>query len=349
MITMDYTQFTPNPLKNKHLTLTERVKIELMLRDGKTAYAISKALERPINTISNEIGRGTVDQIKAGKRIRIYLADAGQARYAENRKACRKHYQVLECEEFVRHIETAMIENSWSVDAAVGRARETASFPKTLCTKTIYNYIDLGLIRIKNHHLPLKLRRKAKGSVIRKNKKILGDSISDRPEHINDREEFGHWEIDTVIGSKSKKDEALLTLVERKTRNTLVRKIPGKTVEAVMAELERLREDFGSGFSRVFKTITSDNGSEFSDLATLEISDTKVYFTHPYSSFERGTNERHNGLLRRFIPKGKWIAGYSHEGIGLLEDWINGLPRKILGYKAPEELFDLELDLIYAR
>jgi IS30 family transposase len=115
-----------------------------------------------------------------------------------------------------------------------------------------------------------------------------------------------------------------------------------------MAELERLREDFGNGFSRVFKTITSDNGSEFSELATLEISDTKVYFTHPYSSFERGTNERHNGLLRRFIPKGKWIAGYSHEAISLLEDWINGLPRKILGYKAPEELFDLELDLIYA-
>ena len=77
----------------------------------------------------------------------------------------------------------------------MGRARETASFPKTLCTKTIYNYIDLGFIRIKNHHLPLKLRRKAKGSVIRKNKKILGDSISDRPEHINDREEFGHWRL----------------------------------------------------------------------------------------------------------------------------------------------------------
>ena len=130
---MDYTQFTPNPRRNKHLTLTERVKIELMLNDGKTAYAISKALERPINTILNEIKRGTVDQIKVGKRIRIYLADAGQARYTENRKDCRKQYQVLECEDFVRHIETAMIEKSWSVDAAVGRAREAATFSKTLC------------------------------------------------------------------------------------------------------------------------------------------------------------------------------------------------------------------------
>ena len=85
---MDYTQFTPNPRRNKHLTLTERIKIELMLREGKSAYAISKAMNRPINTILNEIRRGTVDQIKVGIRIRIYLADAGQARYTENRKAC---------------------------------------------------------------------------------------------------------------------------------------------------------------------------------------------------------------------------------------------------------------------
>lgn len=320
-----------------------------MLKEGKTAYAISKVLERPINTILNEIRRGTVEQKKICKIIRIYLADAGQAIYDKNRKACCKQHQVLECEDFVRHIETAMIENSWSVDSAVGHARANGTFNKTLCTKTIYNYIDLGLIKIKNHHLPLKLRRKIKGSIIRKNKKILGDSIDKRPVHINDRQEFGHWEIDTVIGSKSKKDEALLTLVERKTRNALVRKIQGKTKEAVMDALERLKVDFGCKFSQVFKTITSDNGCEFSDLATLEISDTKVYFTHPYSSFERGTNERHNGMLRRFIPKGKWISNYSHEAITRLEDWINYLPRKILGYKTPEELFDLELDLIYSR
>ena len=115
-----------------------------------------------------------------------------------------------------------------------------------------------------------------------------------------------------------------------------------------MSEIERLKEDFGSGFSSVFKSITSDNGSEFSGLAILEGSETKIYFTHPYSSFERGTNERHNGLLRRFIPKGKRITDYSHDVIWRLEEWINGLPRKIFGYKTPEELFDAELDLIYA-
>lgn len=346
---MDYIQCTPNPRKNKHLSLTERVKIELMLQEGKTAYAIAKALQRSINTILNEIRRGSVDQIKAGKKIRIYLADAGQARYAENRKACRKPYQVLECEDFLHYIEGAMIQKGWSVDAAVGKARMDGNFRKTLSTRTLYHYIDLGLLRIKNHHLPLKLRRKTKDRVLRRNKKVLGNSIDHRPEHINTREEFGHWEIDTLIGSKSSKDDVLLTLVERKTRNTLVRKISGKTAQAVMAEMKQLRKEFGNGFSRVFRSITSDNGSEFSELATLEVQGTKVYFTHPYSSFERGTNERHNGLLRRFLPKGKWISDYSHEAIDRLEDWMNGLPRKILGYKTPEELFDWELDRIYAR
>jgi IS30 family transposase len=345
---MDYTQFTSNPRKNKHLTLTERVKIELMTNDGKTPYVISKALNRPINTILGELKRGTVDQIKVGKTLKIYLADAGQARYKENRKGCCRKYQVLECDDFIKHIECEMLKNDWSVDSAVGRTVASGTFTKTLCTKTIYNYIDLGLMGIKNFHLPLKLRRKTKGSRIRKNKKILGDSIKDRPEHINNRQEFGHWEIDTVIGSKSKEDEVLLTLVERKTRNALVRKIPGKTTEAVMAEMERLKEDFGSMFAQVFKTITSDNGSEFASLATIDDEGTKVYFAHPYSSFERGTNERHNGLLRRFVPKGKKISDYSIEAILRLEEWINGLPRKIFAYRTPEELFDGELDLIYA-
>jgi IS30 family transposase len=99
----------------------------------------------------------------------------------------------------------------------------------------------------------------------------------------------------------------------------------------------------------VFKTITSDNWSEFSELPELESkTSTKVYFTHPYSSFERGTNERHNGLIRSFIPKGKSINDYSDEDISFIEEWMNSLPRRILGYNTPEELFEDELDAIYA-
>jgi len=345
---MDQAQFTPNPRKNKHLTLSERVKIELLLQDGKTPYAIGKALQRPTSTICNEIQRGTVEQMKTGKRIRRYFADRGQAAYDRNRKECGRKYQVLECDAFIKHVEVQMLKNDWSADSAVGRTLASGTFSKTVCTKTIYNYIDLGLMKVKNIDLPLKLRRRTKGASIRSNKRVLGESITDRPAYIDEREEFGHWEIDTVIGSKSKEDEVLLTIVERKTRNTFVRKIPGKTAEAVMAEMQRIREEFGTMFCSVFRTITSDNGSEFASLAALKDLGTKVYFTHPYSAFERGTNERHNGLLRRFVHKGKKISDYCLDAILRLEEWINGLPRRILGYKTPEELFEAELDAIYA-
>ncbi|MGI6764865.1 MAG: IS30 family transposase [Anaerovoracaceae bacterium] len=345
---MDHSQFTPNPRKNKHLSFKERVKIELLVDQGKTAYAIAKLLNRPINTITNELRRGTVDQIKQGKFVKIYYADAGQAKYEANRRNTGRRYELLQCSEFVSHVEKMMIEEGWSVDAAVGRATATGKFDKMLCTKTIYNYIDLGLMKVKNTDLPLKLKRHTKRIRVRTNKRKLGDSIENRPSHVESREEFGHWEIDTVIGSKSKEDESLLTMVERKTRNALIRKIPSKTAEAVRKEFDQIKDEFGSRFQQVFRSLTADNGSEFAALSALKEENVGVYFTHPYSAFERGTNENHNGLIRRFIPKGKKISDYSQEAIARVEEWMNGLPRKILGYKTPEELFEAELDLIYA-
>lgn len=122
----------------------------------------------------------------------------------------------------------------------------------------------------------------------------LGKSIEEHPCHINNREEFGHWEIDTVIGEKSGNDCVLLTILERNTRNAIVRRIVSKTADAVMNELSSIRNLYSDKFSQVFKPITVDTGSEFADLYTFEEdSDTKVYFTHRYSSFEKGTNERH--------------------------------------------------------
>ena len=166
---------------------------------------------------------------------------------------------------------------------------------------------------------------------------------------MDERNEFGHWEIDTVIGSKSKSDNVVLTLVERITRKYIALKITSKTSFAVNEDIAYLKECYGTKFSQVFKTITSDNESEFAELSQIE-NDTsiKIYFAHPYSSWERGSNERHNGLLRRFIRKGKRMDNYSYEDIMFIADWCNSLPRKILGYKTPDELFDFELDKIYA-
>lgn len=348
---MEYQNYNTNPRKNKHLNFKERHLIEIRLLDGYTPYKIAKELNRPINTIQNEIRRGTTSQIKQGKKIQMYLADTGEAVYKKHRLNSHRSMKRLECSEFIHHTVTMMRQNSWSPDACVGEALASGRFKRSeiVCTKTLYNYIDLGLLAVKNTDLPQKLRRNTKSSRIKTYKKTFGSSIKDRPEKINAREEFGHWEIDTVLGEKTKDDSVLLTIVERTTRNAIVRLIPSKTADAIMNELRNIRSFFGEHFSQVFKSITSDNGSEFSDLATLEVeTDTRIYFTHPYSSFEKGTNERHNGLIRRFIPKGKRINDYSPYDIAFIEEWMNTPPRRILGYKTPEELFEKQLDVIYA-
>ena len=174
------------------------------------------------------------------------------------------------------------------------------------------------------------------------------DSIESRPESVELREEFGHWEVDTVLGSKYEDEPCTVTLVERKTRKAIWVKADDHTAASVQAAIERVFSYFGSMAQAVFKTVTSDNGFEFTRLAELASRGTDVYFTHPYSSWEKGTNECHNKLLRRFIPKGISMKRFSAEDIAYMADWANTLPRKILGYRTPDELFEAELDRIYA-
>jgi IS30 family transposase len=348
---MEYTNYTTDSRKHKHLNIQERTIIELRIKDGCSAYKIAKELHRPINTILNEIRRGTVPQIKNKRKIELYLADAGQAIYENQRTNCGRKNLRLVCNEFITYACDKMLKDKWSIDACVGRSLESGQFKRSevICTKTFYNYIDQGLTCVKNIDLPLKMRRNTKKYHVRANKKKLGTSIEERPSFIDSREEFGHWEIDTVIGQKSGNDNVLLTIVERKTRQFIVRKIADKSASAVMTELDKIRTECGERFSSVFKTITGDNGSEFASLSALEqVTGTKIYFTHPYSSFEKGTNERHNGLIRRFLPKGTRMADCSIDTIAFVEDWCNTLPRKILGYRTPEELFENEMDQIYA-
>lgn len=348
---MDYPHSSTTHVKNKHLLLCHRVVIELRLKDGHSAYKIAKELGCAANTIRNEIRRGTVAQIRQGKRIQVYFADVGQRKYEANRQSSVRKFKRLYAAEFIDYVVRQMRSRNWSIDACVGEAIAQNRFRgrDRVCTKTLYNYVDLGLLPIKNVDLPQKLRRNTKSARVRKNKRKLGRSITERDKSIDTRQEFGHWEIDTVIGTKSKEDEVLLTFSERTTRHYIVKKIPSKTATAVMAAIDELEQEYGERFAAVFKTITSDNGQEFTELSQLEeTTTTKVYFTHPYSSFERGTNERHNGLIRRFIPKGRRIDSYSIDEIAFIEDWCNHLPRKILGYSTPDKLFEEYLDQIYA-
>lgn len=168
--------------------------------------------------------------------------------------------------------------------------------------------------------------------------------MEERDPSVAERKTFGHWECDLVLGARAN-DEVLLTMVERKTRCSLIRKLPNKESSSVMAAFLDLQKGMFRGcFNQIFLTITTDNGSEFSSLSDLEkLSHTLVYYARPYCSSDKGTNENHNGLFRRFLPKGKRIQDFSLDHIAKVERWANTLPRKILDYKTPEECFAKEM------
>ena len=174
--------------KYQHITSEERHEIEVRLKDKWTIYAIAKHLGRPYNTIKNEVKRGTV-MLYDGKVAR-YKADVAKEVYLENRQNSRRNYHTLDVVGFLRYVEKHFKEDKWSLDACVGYAKANHLYKddEMVCTKTLYNYVDLGLLKIKNIDLPEKLSRKTKSKKSRENKRKLGNSIEQRPDSVNTRE-----------------------------------------------------------------------------------------------------------------------------------------------------------------
>jgi IS30 family transposase len=335
-------------VKGRHLSFEERVIIQTRLKDGCSIRAIARELGCSPSTISYEVRRGTVS-LYHGKQKR-YKADQGQSVYQINRRHCGRKSDFLKKAGFINYVIKHFFEDGWSLDVCANRSLATGEFShyQTVCTRTLYNYVDQGLMTIKNYDLPEKLKRNTKLHHVRQNKKKLGRSIEERPKEIEQRSEFGHWECDLVLGHKTKDDQVLLTLSERMSREFLIIRIPDKTSASVMQAFQMLQKQYSEHWNDIFKTITTDNGSEFADLANLEqVSKTLIYYAHPYTSCDKGTVERHNGLIRRFIPKGDCINNYSLQQIIDIETWCNSLPRKILAYHTPDEIFERELDHIY--
>ena len=161
--------------------------------------------------------------------------------------------------------------------------------------------------------------------------------------------EIGHWAADTVVGSRKGRGAAVFTAVEKVTHDYITIRISGRTCAGIEEAIAHLKSEYGEDrFSQVFKTITVDNGTEYETFTQLESLGTKVYFAPPYSSWECPQNERHNGILRQYIPKGTGIDGYSDEDILNIADEINSRPRRVLDYQTPAELFNTFLDEVYA-
>lgn len=348
---LNTTTFTPNRERGQHLTFEDRCSIKLCKKLGFSLRKIASLIDCAASTVSNELRRGTGARNGHRGRFPEYSAKRGQRNYEINRTRCHKAHKLETAAPFLEWVVKQVKVHKWSLDACVGYAKRHELFPaeQIVCTKTLYNELWAGNLPLTLFDVPEALSRKKKKPKSRKNKRVYGRSIDERAEEVIRRIECGHWEIDTVVGRRTGKESVVLTLVEKKTDFYLAIKIPGKDSASVMAAMEVLREEYGEKyFSTIFKTITADNGSEFERLSELEDWGTKVYFAHPYSSWERAQNERQNRLFRGFIPKGVSIECYSAEQVLQFADEMNALPRRILGYRAPEELFDEFLDQIYS-
>jgi IS30 family transposase len=342
---------TPERERGQHLGFEERCSIKACRKLGLSLRKTANVVNCSASTVLNELRRGTGTRNGSRGRFPEYSAKRGQANYEANRSRCHKPHKLTDGNPFIDWMVRQVREKGWSLDACVGWARRNKLFPREwiVSTKTLYNELWDGNLPITPFDLPEALSRRPKKQSSRKNKRILGRSIDERPEEVLARINCGHWEIDTVVGKRSGKESVVLTLVEKVTDFYIAIKIPGKDSASVMAAMATLKEEYGEEhFADIFKTITADNGTEFERLSELEEGGTKVYFAHPYSSWERAQNERHNRLFRRFLPKGRSINKYSAEQILRFADEMNALPRKQLGYHTPEELFEEFLDQVYS-
>ncbi len=333
----------------RHLNHDDRIIIETLYTEGYSNKDIAAKLGVHISTIYREIKRGLY--LHQGHEYTFdlrYSADIAQKDYDYKSTSKGAQLKLSHDFRFVQFCEACILRLHWSPGSIIGFIRNhNLHFDCKVCTKTLYNYIDMGLFfHVSNKDLPEKSIRKKRPyrSVKPRKIKLNCRSIDERPAAAAGREEFGHWEMDTVKGRRDS-SPCLLVFTERLTRYEIILKLQSRTQIEVQKALNRLEMSV-KGFSDIFKTITVDNGSEFLNESCIELSclggrRSFVYYCHPYSSFERGSNENANKLIRRFIPKGTPIENYSDEDISKIQNWINRLPRKLLNYCSSSDFVNL--------
>ena len=180
-----------------------------------------------------------------------------------------------------------------------------------------------------------KQRRKRYGTYNRRGQLIDRTSIDDRPAVVDSRTRIGDWEADTIIGKGHK--QAIVSLTERKSRFTLIKKVKQKSAKLVSEAIVSLL----SPMPGKVHTLTSDNGKEFAEHKAIAARlNAKFFFAHPYASWERGLNENTNGLIRQYLPKRISMDYVTHTDCRRIADWINARPRKRLGFRSPAEVFN---------
>ena len=344
--------------RNSDITYEERCKIEFMIKKKYTMQEMSEELGRNKSIISREINRHC--DIKwnydTGIRKKVYSAVVAQGKYEySKKKAGRKSKLSRGLKQF---IEDKILIEKWSPEEVAGYIKvNDIKFEIQPSFQLIYYWIEKKKLNISSLELvhKAKLEKKNKrNEKLEKKAKHEEKSILNRPKEIDENNEFGHWEIDCVERAKTSK-KTYMTLLERLTKKYIVIEMLEHTNECVKEAIDSLEEEYGEKFKQIFKSMTTDNGHEFLDYDKIELSKinknkkrTEIYYTDPYSSWQKGMNENCNGILRRFIPKGTDLNRITKEKLEEILKKINGKPRKILGFISAEQRFKEELKKIIA-
>lgn len=312
-------------MQYKQLTENERYQIYVMMKAGHTQETIAALLGRSPSTISREVHRN-----KGGKGYRPAQAQ----RFTDNRRQqAHKHGKVTAQ---VRQWITILLRQELSPEQVVDYLRRHRQL--SLHHETVYRLVYADKARGGNLYRHLRILskpyRKRYGQYERRGKIPNRVGIEKRPQVVDKRARIGDWEGDTVIGKARR--SALLTMVERKTLYTVIARLTGKRADLLARAAIKAMKPMKDRF----QTLTLDNGLEFSQHEQIAKQlQAKIYFAHPYASWERGINENTNGLIRQYFPKGTDFNQVSDDDIAHVMERLNNRPRKSRGNKSPNELF----------
>ena len=311
------------------ITAAERYTLSVLRQQGLTAAAIARMMGRHRSTIGREVRR---NRSTSDGTYRVEHADW----YARGRRShSRRNWHFGPA---AWALVRARLADQWSPEQIAGRLRREGRL--SISHETIYRYIWLDRAEGGTLYQQLrgarKQRRKRYGRYDSRGRLAGKRMITERPAIVAGRAQVGHWEGDTVLGA-GQAGPCVLTLVERKTGYLVLGQLRQRTTTAVTRRATQLicRE------ARPVRTITVDNGTEFHDYAAIERQTaTRFYFATPHHSWERGTNENTNGLLRQYLPKGHSMAHLTQAACDRLAGKLNRRPRKRLGYRTPEECYE---------
>ncbi|WP_028877027.1 IS30 family transposase [Teredinibacter turnerae] len=310
-----------------HLTSEERYTFSTMRKQGHSIAYIAKALDRHRSTLYRELERNSCNRIDCA-----YRPSKAQYRALARRSKLRRYSQFSKSDYLLVR---SLLRQKWSPEQIAGVLPSLAS--KTMSHETIYKYIWADKADGGNlwQHLrqSTKQRRKRYKAYDSRGRLANKRHISERPKSVETRKYKGHWEIDTVMGTGS--NDCIVTLVERKSGYVLIGKLPNRSTASLNAKTISLIKKAPAAF----KTITADNGTEFHQYTAIEkATNTKFFFTNPYHSWERGSNENCNGLIRQYLPKGTSMASLSQQQCNRIAEKLNSRPRKRHNFKTPEKV-----------